>query len=454
MFRVITELFKRQSLNSDNEPHPNNEANSVNEPKGAFHKFSQLPQEIQNMIWAYALCVNDPRAYLVDVEATRHQRRLRIVHSIPKSLGGFPLPPASIANSEYDLMQVCRASYQEITRWFSLRTQVPVRMTLNNSRGNATEVEETSSFASTQPATWSLSRDSVKASIVTARDRMEAARQSSSTLFTSFTSEASRAIMISTPPPRSLRDKCLELQQKVEAFIAEESETQTLRDVQDQVRKSIEVVDEALQKYRPEQISLSYNGGKDCLVLLILLLARMGRHYYSTSDTTNGTSELTPPEKLQCVYIVAAHPFPEVDTFVETSSEEYGLEVARYVLPMKKGLEIYLEERPSIEAVFVGTRRTDPHGENLTFFDPTDAGWPSFMRIHPVIDWHYVQIWAFIRHLGIEYCPLYDQGYTSLGGIKDTHPNPHLKKQGQNGQGFRPAYELTQDDEERLGRDL
>ncbi|KAF9774535.1 hypothetical protein IL306_007444 [Fusarium sp. DS 682] len=120
----------------------------------------------------------------------------------------------------------------------------------------------------------------------------------------------------------------------------------------------------------------------------------MGRHYYSTSDKTNGASDLTPPEKLQCVYIVAAHPFPEVDTFVETTSAEYGLEVARYVLPMKKGLEIYLEERPSIKAVFVGTRRTDPHGENLTFFDPTDAGWPSFMRIHPVIDWHYVQIWA------------------------------------------------------------
>ena len=118
----------------------------------------------------------------------------------------------------------------------------------------------------------------------------------------------------------------------------------------------------------------------------------MGRIYYS--DQTNGASTITPPEKLQCVYIVAAHPFPEVDEFVETSSAEYGLEVARYVLPMKKGLEIYLEERPSIKAVFVGTRRTDPHGENLTFFDPTDAGWPSFMRIHPVIDWHYVQIWA------------------------------------------------------------
>lgn len=126
------------------------------------------------------------------------------------------------------------------------------------------------------------------------------------------------------------------------------------------------------------------------LVLLIVILARMGRIYYSNPEPpTNGAAAITPPEKLQCVYIVAAHPFPEVDEFVKTSSAEYGLEVARYVLPMKKGLEIYLEERPSIKAVFVGTRRTDPHGENLTFFDPTDAGWPSFMRIHPVIDWHY-----------------------------------------------------------------
>lgn len=45
-----------------------------------------------------------------------------------------------------------------------------------------------------------------------------------------------------------------------------------------------------------------------------------------------------------------------------------------------------------------------------------------------------------------------DQGYTSLGGQKDTHPNPHLKKEGANGQEFLPAYELTEDDEERLGR--
>lgn len=36
--------------------------------------------------------------------------------------------------------------------------------------------------------------------------------------------------------------------------------------------------------------------------------------------------------------------------------------------------------------------------------------------------------------------------------MKDTHPNPALRKEEEEGR-FRPAYELEEDDEERLGRD-
>lgn len=91
-------------------------------------------------------------------------------------------------------------------------------------------------------------------------------------------------------------------------------------------------------------------------------------------------------------------------------------------------------------------------------------------RIHPVIDWHYREIWAFIRCLDIPYCSLYDLGYTSLGGTNDTHPNPKLVVDGSASTSaeisqagleraeatttrYRPAYELVEDDEERLGRD-
>ena len=61
---------------------------------------------------------------------------------------------------------------------------------------------------------------------------------------------------------------------------------------------------------------------------------------------------------------------------------------------MRSALEAYRRDRPTVRAIFMGTRRTDPHCEFLTHFSPTDKDWPQFMRVNPVIDWHYVEIWA------------------------------------------------------------
>ena len=131
------------------------------------------------------------------------------------------------------------------------------------------------------------------------------------------------------------------------------------------------------------EISLSYNGGKDCLVLLILLLASLSTH-----------SAPLPP-LLSSVYIVSRHPFPQVDDFVISSSRRYHLSLSRHTnSSMKAAFADYLKERENVKCIFVGTRRTDPHGENLSFFDLTDGGWPSFMRCHPMIDWHYAEIWT------------------------------------------------------------
>ena len=77
------------------------------------------------------------------------------------------------------------------------------------------------------------------------------------------------------------------------------------------------------------------------------------------------------------------------------------------------------------------------------------------MRVHPVLEWHYQDVWAFLRRMRVEYCPLYDQGFTSLGGKEDTRPNPMLAVKGEDGEvlRYKPAYELIKDGEERLGRD-
>lgn len=181
-----------------------------------------------------------------------------------------------------------------------------------------------------------------------------------------------------------------------------------------------------------EELSLSYNGGKDCLVLLVLLLACLPRHFEptpapslaptpnglmptSTASTTTAHPHSQPPPNtplaatprattpssaapfpatLQSVYIVSPHPFAAVDAFVEASARNFHLDLRRYSLPMRDALAAYLADMPRLKAVFVGTRRTDPHGAKLTHFDPTDEGWPAFVRVHPVIDWHYAEIWA------------------------------------------------------------
>jgi len=241
---------------------------------------------------------------------------------------------------------------------------------------------------------------------------------------------------------------CTALAARVNAFLESEPHTPMLKAVQTQTRVALGVISTALDRYSLDEISLSYNGGKDCLVLLILLLSSLATY-----------SRRPLPRALKTVYILSAHPFAEVDLFVDESVKKYRLDLARYAMPMKEAFKVYLEEHERVKAILVGTRRTDPHGQSLTHFDPTDSGWPSFMRVHPVIDWHYAEIWAFIRYFEIPYCPLYDQGYTSLGGTTDTHPNPALKAGGRvttedgKDQTFRPAYELVEDKAERLGRD-
>ncbi|KAF2103295.1 adenine nucleotide alpha hydrolases-like protein [Rhizodiscina lignyota] len=264
--------------------------------------------------------------------------------------------------------------------------------------------------------------------------------------------------------PVDLETLCGRVHDRVAQFLEEDVQDEVLKRVQEQTRIAIRVIEEALDRYSLSQLSLSYNGGKDCLVLLVLYLSALYSHHLRSSASESSSSEVNSSScsesslhfyPIQSVYIKSAHAFPEVEAFVSLSESLYSLSLSRYTAPMKAAFASYLADRPTVKAIFVGTRRTDPHGSALTHFDQTDHGWPTFMRVHPVIDWHYVDIWTFIRYLNIPYCKLYDLGYTSLGGTKDTMPNPALRLPGCTpiDPQFKPAYELVEDTEERLGRE-
>lgn len=189
------------------------------------------------------------------------------------------------------------------------------------------------------------------------------------------------------------------------------------------------------------EIALSYNGGKDCLVMLVIFLCVIydTRHECLLKDETL---------KLNTIFVNTEESFKEMDEFLRYSVEEYQLSFVQLKDELKSGFAHYLELNPNIRSIIVGIRRIDPYGESLTFFEQTDHNWPSFLRIHPVLNWEYTEIWHFIRSTNIRYCQLYDMGYTSIGGTHNTVPNPYLLKDGE----FLPAWKLNENDKERLSR--
>ncbi|RKP36020.1 hypothetical protein BJ085DRAFT_15979, partial [Dimargaris cristalligena] len=190
-----------------------------------------------------------------------------------------------------------------------------------------------------------------------------------------------------------------------------------------------------------EHIAVSFNGGKDCTILLELVSV-IAAHRRPTSAS---------PLKLIASYVTHPDGFPEVDQFVDEAVQRYNLDLVKTAGPLKQGLTEFMQLRPHIQAMVVGTRRTDPHGATMHHFEPTNGDWPRFMRVNPVINWSYTEVWTFLKQLHVPYCSLYDKGFTSLGETRSTKPN-HALANPSLLCGYNPAWTLTDCSRERYGR--
>lgn len=129
----------------------------------------------------------------------------------------------------------------------------------------------------------------------------------------------------------------------------------------------------------------------------------------------------------------------------------YNLKLVRVERPMKRALEKFLSDNKHLKACLIGTRRRDPGSENLKPFAMTDQAWPEVMRVSPILDWTYDQVWKFLLDHKVPYCSLYDQGYTSLGNKSNTVPNSLLRDPA-NSSAHLPAYQLRNPEAERQNR--
>lgn len=206
------------------------------------------------------------------------------------------------------------------------------------------------------------------------------------------------------------------------------------------VAQSITVLEECLQQYPEECIGISFNGGKDCTVLLHLAYCVLCKN-------------IKKKPSLKAFYFRPLDPFPEIEEFIRLSVERYQLNLLTYKTPIKNSLWKLLEENPEIKVILMGTRYSDPHSDNMKPFQKTDPGWPQFMRVSPLLSWDYQDIWSFLRTLDVPYCSLYDHGYSSLGNRQNTRPNSLLEETLPDGTSiYKPAYLLLDPKEERKGR--
>lgn len=209
------------------------------------------------------------------------------------------------------------------------------------------------------------------------------------------------------------------------------------------LKSSIEIIEEAFKRYKSDQICVSFNGGKDCCVVLYL--------FYAVA------SRLGIKFPLNVLFIHIQNEFDEMEFFVENVHKYYYRNSFQFIVfsdvskTMKDCLSEMKISNPSINSILLGTRRSDgAYFKQMQAFAPTDGNWPEFMRINPILDWTFSEIWYFIRKLQLPYCSLYDHGYTSIDSTQNTVQNKGLLMS--DGVNYLPAYMLENQEAERDSR--
>ena len=254
--------------------------------------------------------------------------------------------------------------------------------------------------------------------------------------------------------------------------------------MQTRLQKALDVVRSAIDIFGLEGVCFSFNGGKDSTVLLHLLRIVVAKQVLEETqlkdvkrqqEAQGGTTVTSPRnsfvsadllqeeeleervraqlQRVPVMYFDSSAQFPEVRDFTEACSKKYALNCHVYKCSFVEGVKEMLEKL-KIKGIYMGVRGGDPHTEDMEHFSPSSSGWPPFLRVNPILRWTYADVCSFLRDCELEYCVLYDHGYTSLGNIFDTVQNPELWRKGEGGQGghYLPAYELKDGSSERCGR--
>lgn len=173
------------------------------------------------------------------------------------------------------------------------------------------------------------------------------------------------------------------------------------------VQSALNIIIQGLEIYGLNHFVISYNGGKDSDVCAQLW--RMAVYLYLESHGNLGDYM----ESIEnSIFLVFHTPddFLEIDEHLKKVISSINVEAVHSNKNFKEGLKGIID-RYSTQAVVLGVRRTDPQGSNLQPHTHSTPDYPPFMRILPILEWSYGDVWKFIQVFSIPYCVLYQQGF-------------------------------------------
>ncbi|EAN30823.2 Phosphoadenosine phosphosulfate reductase family protein [Theileria parva strain Muguga] len=202
------------------------------------------------------------------------------------------------------------------------------------------------------------------------------------------------------------------------------------------INNSIQLIYNSLADYGFRNVYVSFNGGKDSLVALHIY--RLASHKYSPH---------TQPHELQVVYFKDPNfkEFTEITQFIHYITKQLHINMTMVESGWNEGVKSFRNENLCF---ILGTRRVDEGCSSLSEIEPGNSDEFKFLRINPLLNWSYHDIWNFLLFFQLDYCTLYNQGYTSIGSRDDTVCNEYLRI----GDGYLPAYELVDEQYERCSR--
>lgn len=193
---------------------------------------------------------------------------------------------------------------------------------------------------------------------------------------------------------------------------------------------SLELLRQAAQKGDPGRMAVAFTGGKDSSVALDLwrtVLAGLGARPVAVSLDTGLK-------------------FPEVTAMRDLLAAKWGAEL-RIVRP-EEGCAALPEHgraaccgarkvEPLLAAVrdmglthlITGLRRDEHRSRADLPFEERRSD-PDHVRLHPLLDWTEMDVWAHLMEARIPYCGLYDAGYRSLGCVPCTAPATEGERSG------------------------